>query len=117
MLLFQRSIELKKKYPKDETAQVRIRQQTAPFSSVTTEITAQMREAEDALLDVRQKASAYRLKLTILILGFTFVIALALFSINYRLLSMELTARERLGKGRILHGHETPPHAKTLQSF
>ena len=95
MLLFQRSIELKKKYPNDETAQVRIRQQTAPFSSVTTEITAQMREAEDALLDVRQKASAYRLKLTILILGFTFVIALALFSINYRLLSMELTARER----------------------
>ena len=30
MLLFQRSIELKKKYPKDETAQVRIRRQTAP---------------------------------------------------------------------------------------
>jgi signal transduction histidine kinase len=95
MLLFQRSIELKKKYPNDETGQVRIRQQTAPFSSATTEITAQMREAEDALLDVRQKASAHRLKLTILILGFTFVIALALFSINYRLLSTELTARER----------------------
>jgi len=95
MLLFQRSIELKKKYPNDETAQVRIRQQTAPFSSITTETTAQMREAEDALLDVQQKASAHRLKLTILILGFTFVIALALFSINYRLLSTELKARER----------------------
>ena len=95
MLLFRRSIEVKRKFPNDETAQVRIRQQTAPFSTVTTEITAQMREAEDALLDLRQKASAHRLKLTILILGFTFVIALVLFSINYRLLSTELRARER----------------------
>jgi two-component system, NarL family, sensor kinase len=95
MLLFQRSIELKKNSPKDETAQVRIRQQTAPFSSDTTDITSQMRQAEDVLLNVRQRASADRLKLTILILGFTFVIALALFSINYRLLSTELRARER----------------------
>ena len=95
MLLFQHSVELKKKYPNDETAQVRIRQESAPFSAATTEIIAQMREAEDALLDVRQKASTQRLKLTMVILGFAFVIALALFSINYRFLSNELTARQR----------------------
>jgi signal transduction histidine kinase len=95
MLLFQRSIEVKKKSPKDEATQVRIRQQTAPFSYETTDITSQMRQAEDALLDVRQQASINRLKLTILILGLTFLIALTLFSINYRLLTNELTARER----------------------
>src|SRR5262249_54313748 len=86
---------LKKTSPHDEAAQVRIRQQTAPLSYETTDIMSQMRHTEDVLLDGRQRASAHRLTLTIVILGFAFVIALVLFSINYRLLSSELAARQR----------------------
>ena len=91
--LFSNSIKLRESSPQDLPGQADISREALPFSSETTSIMKGMRDEERRLLGIREERSGRLFRLAIIVLAVTFVLALALFSVHYRLLSLELTAR------------------------
>ncbi len=92
---FRESIRLHKEASLDVQGQADLSRQAVPISSEITSIMQQMREEEQRLLDTREKTSHRLFIVTVVTLAVAFVLALELFTINYRLLSAELTAREQ----------------------
>jgi signal transduction histidine kinase len=93
--LLQESVRLKQEAPQDDRGQADLARQTVPVSSELTSITQQMREAEENLLEIRNKTSHRLFIVTVVTLTVAFILALELFAVNYRLLSVELKAREQ----------------------
>ncbi len=93
MDLFRNSIKLRESSPQDLQGQADISREGIPFSSETTSIMREMRDEEQELLGIREERSDRLFKLAVAVLTVTFVLALAMFSVHYRLLSLELAAR------------------------
>jgi signal transduction histidine kinase len=91
--LFRRSIELKKSSPQDAAEQSVIAGQILGLASENASIMQQMRQEEQRLLRQRIAASTRLYDLTVVILFFSFALALVLFFLHYRLLTIELRAR------------------------
>jgi signal transduction histidine kinase len=91
--LFRNSIKLQQTSPGDLQGQADISRESVAFATETTDIMEQMREEEQRLLVVRAKRSDRLFTIAVLILASTFLLALAMFSLHYRLLSAELVAR------------------------
>jgi len=92
---FRESIRLHKETSPDVQEQADLSRQVVPISSEITSIMQQMRGEEQRLLDARRKTSDRLFIVTVVTLAVAFVLALELFTMNYRLLSAELTAREQ----------------------
>jgi signal transduction histidine kinase len=93
--LFREAIALKKSAPQSAAGQSDIAARDLAVAFQRASVMQQMRDEEDRLLHLRTTASNRFFSLTVAILAVTFVLALALFSIHYRLLSAELVAREQ----------------------
>jgi signal transduction histidine kinase len=93
--LFRDSIQLANASPRDQSGQGELTNQSAVFASETTQVMQQMREEEQRLLHSRERLSTRLFILVVVILVSTLVLALGLFSVHFRLLSGELTAREQ----------------------
>jgi len=93
--LFRNSIQLQQQSPGDLQGQADISSESVIFASETTSIMQQMRDDEQQLLGVREERSNRLFTLAVVILASTFLLALVMFSIHYRLLSAELTARRK----------------------
>jgi signal transduction histidine kinase len=93
--LFREAIALKKSSPQNAAGQNDIAARDLAVSFQKASVMQQMRDEEDRLLHLRSTASTRFFSLTVVILAVTFVLALALFSIHYHLLSAELVAREQ----------------------
>jgi signal transduction histidine kinase len=91
--LFRSSIKLQQTSPGDLQGQAGISRESVIFATETTSIMQQMRDQEQKLLVVRSQRSDRLFTAAILILASTFILALAMFSVHYRLLSAELSAR------------------------
>src|SRR5208282_1464915 len=92
--LLRESMRLRKD-PQDEQKQIELSRQSLPISSEMTSVTQQMRDEEQRLLDVREGATHRLFILTVGVLCVAFILALLLFFIQYRFLSLELGAREQ----------------------
>jgi CHASE3 domain sensor protein len=92
--LLRQSIELKKQEPQNTQGQADLDRRGVPLSSEITSITQQMRAEEDRLLDIRGKTTDRLFILTVVVLAVTFIVALELLAVHYRLLTAELKARE-----------------------
>ena len=95
MALLRESIELKKSGPQDEQGQAEISRRGLPIAADITSTMQQMREEEQRLLDVRARVSNHLFVLAVVVLMITFILALILFSVHYKLLTAELDAREQ----------------------
>src|ERR1700685_255973 len=93
--LFRESIELKKSAPQDEQGQAEISRRALPINSEITSTMQLMRDEEQRLLDGRARVSNRLFALAVVVLMVTFILALILFSVHYKLLNMELEAREQ----------------------
>jgi len=93
--LFRNSIKLQNAAPQDQKGQGIITNQSVVLASETTSVMQQMRSEEQRLLNQRVKTSRRWLTIVIATLSSTFALALVLFSIQYRLLTLELSAREQ----------------------
>jgi signal transduction histidine kinase len=93
--LFRTSIKLQQTSPGDLQGQADIARESVTFASETTSIMEEMRDEEQHLLGIREQRSDRLFTIAVLILGSTFILALAMFSVHYRLLSLELTARRK----------------------
>jgi signal transduction histidine kinase len=93
--LFRTSIKLQQTSPGDLQAQADISRESVAFASETTSIMQEMRNEEQQLLGIRERRSDRLFTIAVLILGSTFILALVMFSVHYRLLSLELTARRK----------------------
>ncbi|MFZ0288673.1 MAG: CHASE3 domain-containing protein [Candidatus Sulfotelmatobacter sp.] len=91
--LFRKSIELKRSVPHDEAGQSAIAGEILTLAFENASIMQQMRQEEQQLLKLRMAASNRLYTLTVVILAFSFALALILFFIHYRLLTSELKAR------------------------
>jgi len=92
--LFRSSIRLGTVSPEDDEAQGAITTQSVALANEITSIMQEMRQREEELLQQRVQTSGRLFTLAVLILASTFVLALILFSVNYRFLSAELHARK-----------------------
>jgi signal transduction histidine kinase len=92
--LLRESIQLQKAAPGKDEGQADLSHEAVPISSDITSIMEQMREEEQRLLETRERASHRLFIVTVVILVVAFILALELFALNYRLLAVELTARE-----------------------
>jgi signal transduction histidine kinase len=93
--LFRDSIDLKKSAPQDQQRQDDISRRGLPMTSEMTSTMQQMRDQEQQLLAVRTTSSKRWFAIAVVVLMVTFLLALMMFSIHYRLLSAELNAREQ----------------------
>jgi signal transduction histidine kinase len=93
--IFRESVLLHKQMSPDVQQQADLSRQAVPISSQITSIMQEMREEEQRLLEKREKTSHRLVIVTVVTLAVAFVLALVLFTVNYRLLSAELTAREQ----------------------
>lgn len=93
--LLRESIQSKKEAPHDDRRQIDIERRSVPVASDLTRIMQQMRDQEQNQLETREASAQRQLVLTVVTLSASFLLALALFSVNYRLLSAELRAREQ----------------------
>src|SRR5271156_1509714 len=91
--LFRQSIDLKKSSPDDAAGQSAIAAQNLGLASENASVMQQMRQEEHRLLQQRIAASTRLYDLTVVILFFSFALALVLFFIHYRLLTIEFKAR------------------------
>jgi signal transduction histidine kinase len=95
LALFQESVDLKKADPQDQPGQDDISRRSVPFVSEMTSAMREMRDEEQRLLEIRAKSSKRLFILAVLVLMVTFILALMMFSVHYRLLTAELNAREQ----------------------
>jgi signal transduction histidine kinase len=93
--LLNQSVQLKRSGSPDAQQQGRIRQQIIDASAEADALLQKMQDEEQQLLDVRQRQSERLFRITAYILGATFIVALLLFFIHYRMLNWELRAREQ----------------------
>jgi signal transduction histidine kinase len=93
--LLRESIELKKSAPQDDQGQAEVSRRGLPIAADITVTMQQMREEEQGLLDVRARVSNHLFVLAVVVLMITFILALILFSLHYKLLTEELDAREQ----------------------
>jgi len=91
--LFKKSIELKKSSPQDAAGQSTMAGDILALAFENASTMQQMRQEERRLLNVRMEASNRLYKLTVVILGVSFALALILLFLHYRLLTSELKAR------------------------
>ena len=91
--LFKKSIELKKSSPQDVEGQSAIASEILSLAFENASTMHQMRQEERQLLKLRMEASNRLYRLTVIILGVSFALALILLFIHYRLLTSELKAR------------------------
>jgi signal transduction histidine kinase len=95
LALFQESVNLKKADPQNQQGQDDISRRSVPFVSEMTSTMQRMRDEEQRLLDLRAKSSKRLFILAVVVLMVTFILALMMFSVHYRLLTAELNAREQ----------------------
>ncbi|MBZ5664421.1 MAG: CHASE3 domain-containing protein [Acidobacteriia bacterium] len=88
------SIHLEKQSPKNQQGQAELDRQGITLAAEMTSVMQQMRGQEDELLVSRGKAAHRLFVLTVVILMVTFILALELLAVHFRLLSTELGARE-----------------------
>ena len=93
LALLQESVQLRKNAPQDALGQADLARRGLPLASQLTAIMSDMRDAEQQLLQVRTRNMRRFFILTVIVLSIAFILALALFSIQYRFLSAELNAR------------------------
>jgi signal transduction histidine kinase len=93
--LFRESIELKKSAPQNEEGQAEISRRGLPIASDITSTMQQMKDDEQRLLNLRTRVSHRLFVLAVVVLMITFILALILFSVHYKLLTAELDAREQ----------------------
>jgi signal transduction histidine kinase len=79
----------------EQRLQAEFARQNLPLEDEMSSVILQMRGEEDRLLGIRKAATHRQFILTVITLFVAFVLALILFSIQYRFLSAELTAREQ----------------------
>ena len=91
--LFQQAIALAKSSPQDAAGQSEIARQDLALAFDKASVMQEMRDEEQRLLKQRTSASSYFFSLTVATLVISFALALVLFSIHYRLLTVELEAR------------------------
>jgi len=89
------SIELKKSSPQDEPGQADLSRRGLAIAADITSTMQQMRDEEQRLLDVRAGVSNHLFILAVVVLMITFILALILFSLHYKLLTAELDAHEQ----------------------
>ena len=104
--LFRKSIDLKKSFPQDAAGQSALAGEILTLAFENASIMQQMRQEERQLLKLRMAASNHLYRLTVIILAFSFALALILFFIHYRLLTSELKARA-LAEGAAREGEES----------
>jgi len=95
LAFLEESIKLKKNAPQDDDGQADLVRESLPTSSEMTVIMEQMRQEEQHLLGIRERAAHRLFVLTIVILAVAFALSLVLLAIHYRFLSAELDAREQ----------------------
>jgi signal transduction histidine kinase len=95
LALFRESVELGKSGPRDEKGQEDISRRGLPIVSEISATMQQMKDEEQRLLHAREQASKRLFTLAMLVLMVTFILALIMFSVHYRLLAAELDAREQ----------------------
>ena len=93
--LLDSSIQLKRNGSGDQPEQARLRQQIIDESAEADSLLQKMQAAEQRLLEARREHSERLFRMTGYILGAAFVLALVLFFLHYRLLNVELGAREQ----------------------
>jgi signal transduction histidine kinase len=93
--LFRDSIDLRKSLPPGQHGQGDISRRGLPMASEISSTMQQMRDEEQQLLAARAKASKHLFTLAVIVLMVTFILALIMFSVHYRLLSAELDARDQ----------------------
>jgi len=92
--LFQSAVRLRQQSPTDLQGQDALNRESLPLLAQTANVIQQMQAEEQSRLDERNRSSR-RLEIsTALMLLFTSVLVIALFAIQFSLLSRELTARE-----------------------
>jgi signal transduction histidine kinase len=95
LALFRDSIDLRKSAPQNQQGQAEISRRGLPLASEISSTMQQMRDEEERLLIVRAKNSRHLFTLAVAVLMVTFILALIMFSVHYRLLSAELEARDQ----------------------
>ena len=94
LAIYQQAIALRKANPSDLVGQDELNRETVPLLSKSSDITRQMQAEEARQLGVRQVRTR-RLQIAVLILlSFSFLLALTLFYWQFVLLSHELNARQ-----------------------
>ncbi len=92
--LLNKSVELKRSGSKDVAGQALLRQQIIDVSAESDTLMQKMQAQEQGLLESRRDQSERLFHITVYILCATFVVALLLFFLHYRMLNAELDARE-----------------------
>jgi signal transduction histidine kinase len=95
MALFRQAIDLKKSVSQNQQGQADISRRSLPIASELGSTMQQMRDEEQSLLLVRAKTSRHWFTVAVMLLMITFILALIMFSVHYRLLSTELDARDQ----------------------
>jgi len=93
--LFRQSIDLRKTASQNQQGQAEISRRGLPVAAEISSTMQQMRDEEKRLLTVRARSSRRLFTLAVVVLLITFLLALIMFSVHYRLLSAELEAREQ----------------------
>jgi signal transduction histidine kinase len=94
--LLRESMEMKYETPGSERRlQAEFARRNLPLSTEMASIVQQIREEEQRLLEIREAATHRLFVQTIVSLCVAFILSFLLFSIEYRFLSAELTAREQ----------------------
>src|SRR6202167_1209269 len=94
--LLRESMEMKNETPgSEQRLQAEFARENLPLANEMSSVIQQMREEEERLLGMRKAATHRLFVLTIITLSVAFVLAFILFSVQYRFLSTELTAREQ----------------------
>jgi len=93
LALWNASIDLKKANPEDSHGQSDLEVKGLTFAQTQSSLGEEMRAEEARLLELRQQRSRLLFKWAIVVLGTSFIVALWLLSLHYRLLMSELDSR------------------------
>ncbi|HTA23280.1 MAG TPA: CHASE3 domain-containing protein [Terriglobales bacterium] len=94
--LLRESMEMKNETPgSEQRLQAEFARENLPLANEMSSVIQQMREEEERLLGMRKAATHRLFVLSVITLSVAFVLAFILFSVQYRFLSSELTAREQ----------------------
>ncbi|MBS1849364.1 MAG: CHASE3 domain-containing protein [Acidobacteria bacterium] len=116
--LFEKSVELEKTRPDDDRGQDALTAEAVPISAEITETSKAMRREEQKLLAMRQERFQKSFRRTVFTLAFAFVLALGLLLLHYRLLSLQLRARENAETSfRTLSNHLTKMQDEERRRF
>jgi CHASE3 domain sensor protein len=111
------SIAIRRASPKDAAAQEEVTKALVPLVYDSAAITQEMYDEEQRLLKLRLGASASLFRKTRTVLVFTFALALILFAVHYRLISVELKARKGAEETLQIQNRELISANKELDAF